>query len=156
MVRLEGAVGGRTAAARVGVVDEIVVHEGGRVEDLERRRGGGDIVSRDGRGVIGLGDGAPSCETEAGSQSLASAERGRPGADEGDRLGSRSDPFTLASLDEPCQSLGNCRDRVGGRGHGPSLVLECTGRIECTDPSARPGLKEAPHAALRTGAAPAR
>ncbi len=76
---LEGAVHAWLAATQIGVVHDVVVHEGGRVEDLEAGGDRHDRVQagvgpeRVGRRLVG-GDGAPPPVTEQRPESFATRE----------------------------------------------------------------------------------
>ena len=77
---LEQPVGRRGAPAGVGVVDDVVVHEGGGVEELERGGGRDDreqVASalRLERVEAPAGDRLPAPVAEQGPEALAAAEK---------------------------------------------------------------------------------
>ena len=71
MVGLERAVRRRAAAARVGVVDDVIVDERCGMEDLQRAGGGEDRLGRCRRSAPVFGDGPPAGDAEAGAQTLS-------------------------------------------------------------------------------------
>ena len=111
--------GGGAAATRVGVVDQVVVHERRGLEDLERGAG----VPERGRLLVDpleAGDRGPSGVTEPGAQALAAAQRGLRRGDE--RRGVRPVGCgLLAHPDEPGVETGGDLVDHGGGSHGISL-----------------------------------
>ena len=131
---LECAMRGGPAAAGVGVVDDVVVHERGRVEDLERGRGGHDGV----RELAGRPrrPRRPRASRRGRTVRAAAFRRAtrRRRFDEKGRFGAESAVSSPLTRDKVVQSLGNRFDRVRGGWHGPSLVIYGTRRIYAREP----------------------
>ena len=112
---LQRSVCGGATAARVGVVDEVVVHQRGRLEDLQ---GCADIPQRRrllGGAVPDPGDGLPPRVAEPGAQSLAADQRVRSGLEQARGVGSVVDRLIPHPVDEQAQTGG---DGVGDEGGG--------------------------------------
>jgi hypothetical protein len=139
--RLERTVRGGLSAPGVGVVDDVVVHERGGVEHLER--GGG--IEHGVRDLLRVPCDARDRRQPVTQNARADAFPGqgaRRGIQEDLRFGAGIRPREALRCHEPCQSLGNGLDRVGGSVHGPSLVLDRTRRIDrtrCRSETARRG-----------------
>jgi hypothetical protein len=86
MLMLEVAVRCRNTSSGVGVVDQIVMHERGRLEDLQRCTQVPQCV-RLGRALrMEVRDRAPSGVAEPCTQTLSPLQRGRCGRDEHRRI----------------------------------------------------------------------
>ena len=109
---LESAVRRGAPAARVGAVDDVVVHERGGVEDLQRRGCGDHLGGRHRGRAGGLLHRPPPGDAEPGTQALAAGEGRRSGFDEQTRL--VAEPVGVRSLgrEEIVESLGNLSDRI--------------------------------------------
>ena len=110
---LERAMRGGAAAARVGVVDHVVVHERGGVEDLERGRGGDDRPAGGAGAVRRLRHCPPPGDAEPPAEALsARPERVARGLDEERRFGPEIGRRGSLGREEVVQTLGNRFDGV--------------------------------------------
>ena len=103
---------GGAAAPRVGVVDDVVVHEGGGVEDLQCSRYREHVLGRRYSFAGVLANCAPPGKAEAGAQTLSAANGLGGGAVEEDRLIAEELDLGLPCCQEVLDSLRNCRDRI--------------------------------------------
>ncbi|MDQ0725054.1 hypothetical protein QFZ21_000054 [Microbacterium sp. W4I20] len=104
---LESPMSGGSAASGVGVVDEVVVHESGGLEDLEC---GADIPERVVLGGVAITesrDRAPSGMAEAGAKTLAADQRRRRRVEEGHRVGAVLAGFGAHPFEEALQARGD-------------------------------------------------
>jgi hypothetical protein len=109
---LEGAMGGGTATASVGVVDDVVVHERSGVEDLESGCRSEHVI-RGGEGGAGiLADGSPPREAEPRAKSLAAAHGVGGCLVQQDRFVPEQCRLGFPDREEVLDSLGNCRNRI--------------------------------------------
>ena len=115
VVRFERPVRRGVTAPRVRVVDDVVVHQGCGVEDLERRGCRQHVLGHRAPGCRGVGDGAPSGDAEPGTEALPAGDGGGPGVDDEGRLVSPRVRIAALSRDERIQSLGNHLGEVWSR-----------------------------------------
>ena len=103
---LERAMRGGAAAARVGVVDHVVVHERGGVEDLERGRGGDDLRGRRRRGPRRLLHCPPPGDAEPPAEALSAVQSASLRPRRGAALRARDRPLRLAGPRGSCSDAG--------------------------------------------------
>jgi hypothetical protein len=105
---------GGAPAARVGVVDEVVVDEGGGMEDLQRSRGRDDLSGRGRRYASGALHCPPPGDAEPSAKSFSAVKSGRSGLDEKTRFGAEIGGCGSLRREEVVQTLGNRFNGIRG------------------------------------------